>query len=192
MKKKLVALVMAVTMVVGMSMTSMAAPASEQEFKGQGYLTNQPESGDGGMVDISVSADSFLWYANSDTETSPGSGVYDIKSADYKITNHSDEVNLKVTLVEYKPVTTSNALSPYQNDIELNLTKRLEDSNNSKLGQDLLRATLDDYAGEYTERLAADTSWTFAFGGTYTGTLPDAVADYVLVLEFEAVSINIG
>ncbi len=189
MKKKVMALALAMTMMIGTSLTAAAAPEVEDTLTGQGFLSDQEEEGSGGMIDVSISEDSFLWYANESTKTA--SNTYAIKSAEYKIINHSERVNLRVSLDSYEQSGALNELAAYENAIKLNLKGDLIDSVNSSIGQDLFNSG-DNYKGTYDSLLEKDSTWKFSFGGEFTGTLPtdEKVSDYALVLRYEAVSLD--
>jgi|GEM_PF-2764188 len=197
MKKKMISLVMVLTLIMGFSVTAMAAPEASpanKDVDGQGYIANDTGSVVV-LIDLTAPAN-FLWYADAGTFNGTN---YDIKSGVYKIVNHSQNVNLQVEILDYTSTTVSS--NPVvESDVTLNLTDDLAADGH---GQDLFSTTLAPSYGVYSQLLysingaAAGASnkniWSFGFNGTYNqGTLPAAVqlTDYVIKLQFTAFSIT--
>ncbi|MGL6197437.1 MAG: SdrD B-like domain-containing protein [Lachnospiraceae bacterium] len=145
------------------------------------------------MINITVPG-SFYWYADGTTETSTGSGTFNIKSGSYSIINNSADLNLKVELDDYAYTTGGNIFSTVStSSITLNLTG---DLNEGAIGSNLLNGASP--TGTYTNILYGTNymtgtpatgdkgTWSFGFDGTYTGALPSSieVADYTATLTF--------
>lgn len=159
-------------------------------FPGQGYIAADQEGdgpGEGDMIDISVPANGFFWYANEDTKNAGNYGYYDIQSAKYTLTNNSETVNLEVTLKSYSQ---NGALKEIEDNLDksrviVGLAGDLYDAD----AANLLNNPVSDIL--YDTKLGAEESWDYSFYGEYQNTvLPSdpQTSDYVMVLQFEAIS----
>ncbi len=196
MKRKAVSLLLAGVMILGTSVTAMASTVNDNPAKdskameGQGYIAEDGQGtgeGPGEMIDVSVPANGFFWYANEDTHNGTN---YDIRSAKYEITNNSEQLNLQVSLLKYEDVTPGtrpNVINP--NDVTLELEGDLADAD----ATDLLSSTngIPSSGITYEDPLEAEETWEYSFTGTYNQTsLPSAaqLSDYVITLELEVIN----
>lgn len=198
--KKIISLVMALALVLCLGVTAFAAPVSSPynaDIDGQGYIADSTTTTQV-MVDVTAPA-SFLWYADNSTLGLTTTGVYDIVSGQYPLTNNSQTVNLQVRVVGYGQSVTAVNTSLTEADVTLNLVGDLAADG---YGQDIFNGTptwgictalLASANGAAAGTPVGVSTWNIEFGGAYLQTslpsLPE-LTDYTLELEFTAASIS--
>lgn len=125
------------------------------------------------MIDITFTSES-TWIVTDKTDR-------DIKSAEHKITNNSENVALRVTLVSFTP---TNDAAKNLDGLVLGLTGDLEKDN--IVGYTNVEKT------PYANPLGTKSTWTFGFKGRYEGLFPVPALQptYSMVLNFEVAGLR--
>ena len=185
--KKLLSIAILVALFAFMSAMAESQPKQTSTLDVEGYIgITTPNSA---MINVTVpNANTLKWLVDENTETSSGSGVFNVQSGSYRIKNKSSMVKVRVKLTEFKKVNAD--ATTVQPDLTLRLTGQLAINGNPDISSGHTGYT---YNAVLAANDAIDDSgldeWTFGFGGTYSNTLPLVAWEplYDMVLSFELV-----